>query len=117
MQRVLYQIKRGAIFLVLWLVVSGLVAGGLFALICYTAGAELPTWLEKEGGTATDLFSGLWALALEAFVLTYLFKDMVCRRFHLTRRQKYWAISGLYVFFYVAIPALYTALEYCLGVD
>ena len=50
MQRVLYQIKRGAIFLVLWLAVSGLVAGGLFALFCYTAGAELPTWLEKEGG-------------------------------------------------------------------
>ena len=117
MQRVWYWIKRGAIFLVLWLVVSGLVAGGLFALICYTAGAELPTWLEKEGGTATNLFAGLWALALEAFVLTYLLKDVLCRRFHLTRRQKYWAISGLYVFFYVAIPALYTAWEYCLGID
>ena len=117
MQRVWYQIKRGAIFLVLWLAVSGLVAGGLFALFCWVFGADLPIWMQEDGYSATDLFEGMLELALETFVLTYLFKDMVCRRFHLTRWQKFWAVSGLYMFFCVALSALYVALGYYFGVD
>ncbi len=117
MQRVWYQIKRGAIFLVLWLVVSGLVAGGLFALFCWVFGADLPIWMQEDGYSATDLFEGMLELALETFVLTYLFKGMICQRFHLTRWQKFWAVSGLYVFFCVALSALYIALGYYFGVD
>jgi hypothetical protein len=110
MQKVWYWIKRSAIFLVLWLVVSGLVAGGLFALFCWIFGTDLPIWMKEDGYTATDLFETMLENALEAFLLTYLLKDMLCRRFHLTQRQKYWAISGLYVFFYAALSALYIAL-------
>ena len=112
MQRVWYWIKRGAIFLVLWLVVSGLVAVVLFALICCFANADFPAWLRERDANAQDLFEDLLELAMESFLLTYLFKGTVCRRFHLMRRQKYLANTGLFAFFYMALGALYATLHY-----